>query len=90
MGDVVGLIRIMPTEVLEDDQLSQMMEEVKALVKPPAKVGSIEVKNVAFGLRGINLTVIIPDGVGGIDPIAEDISKLEKVETAEVTDVGLL
>ena len=92
MGDVVGLIQIMPTEVLEDDQLDQMMDEIKTYVKPPAKVGNIEVKNIAFGLRGISLTVVIPDssGVGGIDPIAEEISKMEKVESAEVKDVGLL
>ena len=92
MGDVVGLIQIMPTEVLEDDQLNQLMEEIQTYVKPPAKVGNIEIKNIAFGLRGINLTVVIPDssGAGGIDPIAEEISKMEKVESAEVTDVGLL
>jgi translation elongation factor aEF-1 beta len=82
----------MPTEVLEDDELNKMMEEIKTHVKPPARVGSIEIKNVAFGLRGINLTVVIPDkaGQGGLDPIAEEISKMEKVETAEVTDVGLM
>ena len=92
MGDVVGLIQIMPTEVLEDDQLNQMMEKVKTFVKPPAKIGNIEIKNIAFGLRGINLTVVIPDasGTGGIDPIAEEISKMENVESAEVKDVGLL
>ena len=92
MGDVVGLIQIMPTDVLEDKQLNELMEKVKSFVKPPAKVGNIEVKNIAFGLRGINLTVVIPDssGTGGIDPIAEEISKLENVESAEVTDVGLL
>jgi len=92
MGDVVGLIQIMPTEVLEDEQLNQMMEEIKTYVKPPAKVGNIEIRNIAFGLRGINLTVVIPDssGVGGIDPIAEEISKIKNVESAEVKDVGLL
>ena len=92
MGDVVGLIRIMPTGILKEDQLNQMMDKIKALVKPPARVGNIEIKNVAFGLRGINLTVLIPDkaGQGGLDPIAEEISKIKNVETAEVTDVGLL
>ena len=92
MGDVVGLIQIMPTEILEDEALNQMVEEIKTYVKPPAKVGNIEIKNIAFGLRGINLTVVIPDssGTGGIDPIAEEISKMEKVESAEVKDVGLL
>ncbi len=92
MGDVVGLIQIMPTEVLEEEELNQIIEEIKTYVKPPAKIGNVEIKNVAFGLKGINLTVVIPDssGAGGIDPIAEKISKMEKIESAEVTDVGLL
>lgn len=92
MGDVVGLIQIMPTEVLEEEELNQIIEEIKTYVKPPAKIGNVEIKNVAFGLKGINLTIVIPDssGAGGIDPIAEKISKMEKIESAEVTDVGLL
>ncbi len=92
MGDVVGLIQIMPTEVLDDSKLNQLMDDIKAIVKPPAKIGNIQIKNVAFGLRGINLTVVIPDkaGQGGFDPIAEEISKMDLIESAEVTDVGLL
>jgi translation elongation factor aEF-1 beta len=90
MGTVVGLIRVMPSDVLKDDQLTRIMDEIKTLIKPPAKLGNIEIKNIAFGLRGLNVTVTIPDTAGGIDPIAEEISKLENVETAEVTDVGLL
>jgi len=92
MGDVVGLIQIMPTDILEDEELNKMIEEIKTYVKPPARVGNVEIKNIAFGLKGINLTVVIPDssGTGGIDPIAEEISKMENVESAEVKDVGLL
>jgi translation elongation factor aEF-1 beta len=90
MGTVVGLIRVMPSEVLKDDQLSKMKDKIKKLIKLPAKLGSIEIKEIAFGLRGLNVTITIPDTAGGIDPIAEEISKLENVETAEVTDVGLL
>ncbi len=92
MGDVVGLIQIMPTEIMEDDQLNEMIEEIKTYVKPPAKVGNIEIKAVAFGIKAINLNVIIPDasGTGGVDPIAEAISKMDSVESAEVKGVGLL
>jgi translation elongation factor aEF-1 beta len=92
MGDVVGLIQIMPTEILEEDQLNKMIEEIKSYVKPPAKVGNVEVKAVAFGIKAIHLNVIIPDasGTGGVDPIAEEISKMESVESAEVKGVGLL
>lgn len=88
MGEVIGLIRVMPSEVLEDEQLEQMKEDIKAIIKPPAKVGNIEIKNIAFGLKGLNVTVVVPDDAGGIDPIAENITKVKNVDSAEVTDVG--
>jgi len=88
MGDVIGLIRVMPGEVIEDDKIQKMIEDVKSVVKPPAKLGKIEVKDIAFGLRGLNVTVLIPDDAGGLDPIVDEISKIENVESVEVTDVG--
>lgn len=88
MGEVIGLIRVMPGEVLEDDKLQIIIDKIKALVKPPAKLGNIEIKPIAFGLKGLNVTVVVPDDAGGIDPIAEKISKIENVDSAEVTDVG--
>ncbi|HEB37141.1 MAG TPA: elongation factor 1-beta, partial [Thermoplasmatales archaeon] len=30
----------------------------------------------------------VPDAAGGVDPIAEELSKIENVESAEVVDVG--
>jgi translation elongation factor aEF-1 beta len=90
MGKVVGNIRVMPAGVLEDDKLNKMIDDIKTIIKPPAQVGKIQVKNVAFGLRGLDVTVLVPDDSGGIDPIAEEILGIENVETAEVTDVGLL
>ena len=88
MGEVIGLIRVMPTEVLEDDKIEKMIEDIKNVVKPPAKLGNIEIKPVAFGLKGLNVTVVVPDDAGGLDPIAEEILKVENVDSAEVTDVG--
>ena len=88
MGEVIGLIRVMPGEVLEDNQLEKMIQDIKAVIKPPARVGNIEIKPVAFGLKGLNVTVVVPDDAGGIDPIAETILKIENVDSAEVTDVG--
>lgn len=90
MGEVIGLIRVMPSNVLEEKKLEKMIEDIKALIKPPAKLGRIEIKNVAFGLRGLDVTVLVPDGAGGIDPIAESILKVKNVDSAEVTDVGRL
>lgn len=88
MGEVIGLIRVMPGEVISDDKLRKMIDDIKALIKPPAKVGRIDIKNIAFGLKGLDVTIMVPDDAGGLDPIAEKISNVENVESAEVTDVG--
>ena len=90
MGDVIGLIRVMPGEVISDEKIEKMIEHIKKTVKPPAKLGKIEIKNIAFGLKGLNVTVLVPDDSGGLDPIIEQILKVENVDSAEVTDVGRL
>jgi translation elongation factor aEF-1 beta len=88
MGEVIGLIRVMPAEVIEDEKINKMIEDIKKVVKAPAKLGKIEVKNVAFGLKGLNVTVAVPDTEGGLDPVVESIKTVENVDSAEVTDVG--
>jgi len=88
MGAVIGLIRVMPGEVIEDDKIQKMIDDIKKAVKSPAKLGRIDVKNVAFGLKGLDVTVEVPDDSGGLDPVVETIKKVENVDSAEVTDVG--
>jgi translation elongation factor aEF-1 beta len=90
MGTVVGNIRVMPAEVIDDEKINKMIDEIKSVVKPPAKVGNIQVRNVAFGLKGLDVTILIPDSAGGLDPVVEEISKVENADNVEVTDVGLL
>ena len=84
MGDVIGLIRVMPGEVISDEKIEKMIEDIKNTVKPPAKLGKIEVKNIAFGLKGLNVTVLVPDDSGGLDPIIEQILKVESQVAPDV------
>ena len=88
MGEVIALIRVMPGEVISDEAIQKMIEDIKSVVKPPARLGKMEVKNIAFGLKGLNVTVAVPDEGGNLDPLVESISKVENVDSAEVTDVG--
>ena len=88
MGEVIGLIRVMPSEVISDEKLQKMIEDINMVIKPPAKVGKIYIKDVAFGLKGLDVTVLVPDDAGGLDPVVTEISKVENVDNAEVTDVG--
>jgi len=88
MGEVIALIRLMPDGVIEDKDLETIITRVGEVIKSPVKLGRVEIKDIAFGLRGINVTVSVPDSEGGLDPIVEILSKIENVENVEVIDVG--
>ena len=74
--------------MLKDEELQQMIDDVKNVIKEPVKLGKVEVKDIAFGLRGLNVTVAVPDSEGGLDPLVEILSKIDKVNSVEVMDVG--
>jgi translation elongation factor aEF-1 beta len=88
MGEVIALIRVMPGGVIADEVLQKIIDDVKKVIKPPVKLGRIEVKDIAFGLKGLNVTVAVPDDEGGLDPVVDTLSKIENVDSVEVTDVG--
>jgi len=88
MGEVIALIRLMPENVLTDDEIHKILDEIKVIVKKPVTLGKVEVKEIAFGLKGVDVTVMVPDSEGGLDPIVEILSGIEKVDNVEVVDVG--
>jgi len=88
MGEVIAVIRLMPDGVISDEAINKMIEDIKNVVQPPVKLGKIEINNVAFGLKGLNVTVSVPDSEGGLDPIVDLLASIENVDNAEVTDVG--
>ena len=51
-------------------------------------LGKVELRDIAFGLKGVDVTVAVPDSEGGLDPIVEILSKIDKVDNVEVIDVG--
>lgn len=88
MGEVIALIRLMPDGVLEDKEIEKIKDDVKNVIKEPIKLGRIETKDIAFGLKGVDVTVSVPDLEGGLDPVVEILSKIENVDNVEVVDVG--
>jgi translation elongation factor aEF-1 beta len=88
MGEVIALIRLMPEEVLTDTQMNAIIDQIKHLIKAPVRLGRIETKNIAFGLKGLDVTVAVPDEEGGLDPVVETLSSIKNVDNVEVVDVG--
>ncbi|VVB59455.1 Elongation factor 1-beta [uncultured archaeon] len=88
MGEVIALIRLMPDGVVSDKDIDSISSEVKKAVQKPARLGRVEIKEIAFGLRGLDVTVAVPDIEGGLDPIVEKLGKIKKVDNVEVVDIG--
>ncbi len=88
MGEVIALIRLMPDGVINDNELQSIIDRISEVIKSPVKLGKVEIKDIAFGLRGVNVTVSVPDTEGGLDPVVEILSKIDLVDSVEVIDVG--
>jgi len=87
--DLIVVFKIMPDDADIDTQ--KLGETALATVKkvaPDAKVQNIELKPVAFGLKSVNVTVLMNDGAGGPDALEEAFNSLEGVGSASVAEMG--
>lgn len=84
MGDVLSIIRVMPTGT--DVDLKKLADEIKHKFSPRV----IEEKPVAFGIKCLEVKFVRPDKEGGTDAIEDGIRKLHGVESVEVTGVTLI
>ena len=87
--DLIVEFKIMPDGAEVDTQ--KLGEAALATVKkvaPDAKVQNIAFKPIAFGLKSVNVTVLMNDGAGGPDALEEAFSSLEGVGSASVAEMG--
>lgn len=84
MGDVLSIIKVMPTG--PDVDMGKLAEDIEGL----SDIHAIVEKPVAFGIKCLEVQVIKADSKGGTDALEEEIRGLEGVESAEVTGLTLL
>ncbi len=87
MADIVITLKIMPNSPEVD--LSKVEEQALAKIKDFAGIDNhkSEQENVAFGLKALKIMFVMSEDVGTTDPLEENISKIEGVNSVEVTDV---
>jgi translation elongation factor aEF-1 beta len=86
MASVVVTVRIMP-EGPESD-LGKIQESASGIVEEfGGKVGKTEIAPVAFGLKSLNIIFVMDESRGSTDSMEAKLSKIEHVNSVEVTDV---
>jgi len=87
MANAVITIRIMPESPEVD--LEKVLGEAKKVIADFAGEGETRssIQPVAFGIKALNIIFVMDETKGSPDPVAEKITQLEGVNSAEITDV---
>ncbi len=88
MGQVAVLFRLMPQAV--DSDLEAIAKGVKAALPSGVTVRGMQVKDIAFGLRALLVSVVMNDTGGVLEATEQAFAKVPHVESVEVMEEGLL
>ncbi|MEM5812668.1 MAG: elongation factor 1-beta [Candidatus Aenigmatarchaeota archaeon] len=75
MGEVIVVYRILPDGIENFEKVKKACEALK-----PER---LEEEPIAFGLKALILTKIIPDGPGVIDKLENDINSIKGIGSVE-------
>jgi elongation factor 1-beta len=88
MGQVAVLFRLMPQGVETD--LKGVAESARRALPEGVVVRGMQVKDIAFGLRALLVSVVMPDTGGVLEATEQAFAKVPHVESVEVMEEGLL
>ena len=86
MGKVAVKLRLMPSDVATN--FESIKAEAEKIVPEYAKIVKHEIIPVAFGLKALLLTIIMPDQ--SPDEVVEKLEKIDGIESVTVEEVGLI
>jgi elongation factor 1-beta len=87
MAKAIVTVKIMPESPEMD--LNKIEELAKEKIEAFAGKGETktEIEPIAFGLRALKIIFVMDEKIGSPDPVAEEISRMEGVNSAEISDV---
>jgi elongation factor 1-beta len=88
MGKVAVLFRLMPHGVETD--LAEVGRRVAASVPTGVTIRGMQVKDIAYGLKSLLVSVVMDDTGGILESTEHALAKVPEVESVEVMEEGLL
>jgi elongation factor 1-beta len=82
MANVLALIKVMPKSV--DTNLEKLQTAISKKLPPKVTIKKVETEEIAFGLKALKLSLILPDDAGGTDIVEESIRKVSGVSDVQV------
>jgi elongation factor 1-beta len=88
MGQVAVLFRLMPQST--ETAMDQMASAVRGVIPEGVSVRGMQVKDIAYGLKSLLVSVVMPDTGGVLESTEQALAKVPHVESVEVMEEGLL
>ncbi|HXQ48254.1 MAG TPA: elongation factor 1-beta [Thermoplasmata archaeon] len=88
MGQVAVLFRLMPRGV--DTDMDGVAKAVRGALPTGVTLRGTQIKDIAYGLRSLLVSVVMPDTGGVLDSVEHALAKVPHVESVEVMEEGLL
>ncbi|MFX1295540.1 MAG: elongation factor 1-beta [Promethearchaeota archaeon] len=82
IANVVVQMKVLP-EGIEVD-LNKLQEQIKDVLPENIGIYKVVEEHIAFGLKCLKVTIIMPEAEGGTDPIENMISSIKDVSRVEV------
>jgi elongation factor 1-beta len=70
--------------------LEKLKNKISNLIPESAKLNKIEEKPVAFGLKALEVQIIMNDREGGAEELENALNQIENVQSVETIHIGLL
>lgn len=91
MGEVAITYRVMPESMdINLNNLKEALEDKLIKDTTNAKIQGIEEKEIAFGLKALHVTMIMPDAAGCAAEVEKIISQIKGVQSIETIEMSLL
>lgn len=88
MGEVAVTYRVMPESI--DVDIGFLKKIIKKNLPRDVELKIVEEKPVAFGLKALEVTVVMSDSAGNVDRIEEIFSRIRGVQSIEPIKMGRL
>ena len=88
MGEVAVLFRLMPQGI--DTDMEALAKGVRTATPTGVRLRGLQIKDIAYGLRALLVSVIMPDTGGVLEQVEKAYATVPHVESVEVMEEGLL
>ena len=88
MGDVGIVYKLMPTGIEVD--LDKVKERISGSLPEGARLNLMEERPIAFGLKALEVQIILDDRKGGAEEMEHFLTGIEGVGSVEVVSQTLL